>query len=42
MARRTYSINDNIFDNINNQDKAYVLGLLYADGCNYQTMDLCI
>lgn len=36
MAKRTYSINDNIFDNINNQDKAYVLGLLYADGCNYE------
>ena len=35
MAKRMYGVNDNIFDNIDNQDKAYVLGLLYADGCNY-------
>ena len=36
MAKRIYGVNDEIFDNIDNQDKAYVLGLLYADGCNYE------
>ena len=29
-----YTLNDNYFDEIDNQDKAYILGLLYADGCN--------
>ena len=32
----SYSINDNIFNKIDTQDKAYFLGLLYADGCNYE------
>ena len=27
--------NSNYFDIINNQNKAYLLGLLYADGCNH-------
>lgn len=36
MAGRMYGVNDKVFDKIDNQDKAYVLGLLYADGCNYQ------
>ncbi len=30
---RKYSINEYYFDEIDNQDKAYLLGLLYADGC---------
>lgn len=33
-AYRTYEINDYYFDEIDNQDKAYILGFLYADGCN--------
>ena len=33
---RKYSINENYFDNIDDQNKAYILGLLYADGCNYR------
>lgn len=28
-------INENYFDNIDNQDKAYILGFLFADGSNY-------
>ena len=32
---RKYTIDENYFDNIDSQDKAYILGLLYADGCNY-------
>ena len=32
--QRKYSLNENYFDCINTQDKAYLLGLLYADGCN--------
>ena len=32
---RKYTIDENYFDIIDNQDKAYILGLLYADGCNY-------
>jgi intein/homing endonuclease len=32
---RKYTINENYFDIIDTQNKAYILGLLYADGCNY-------
>jgi len=31
---KKYEINENFFDVIDNQDKAYFLGFLYADGCN--------
>lgn len=30
---RKYSLNEYYFDQIDNQDKAYIIGLLYADGC---------
>ena len=29
-----YTINENYFDDVNTEEKAYILGLLYADGCN--------
>lgn len=29
-----YSLNQHYFDNIDTSNKAYILGLLYADGCN--------
>ena len=32
---RKYQVNDNFFNSIDNQDKAWLLGLLYADGCVY-------
>lgn len=32
--RRIYPINESFFDNINSEEKAYILGLLYADGYN--------
>ena len=32
---RKYTINENYFDDIDTQNKAYLLGLLYSDGCNY-------
>lgn len=32
---RKYQLNEYFFDIINTQDKAYILGLLYADGCNF-------
>lgn len=35
-SRRRYKINENFFDEIDTQDKAYILGFLYADGCNYK------
>ena len=31
---RKYTINEHYFDKIDNQDKAYILGFLYADGYN--------
>lgn len=31
---RKYYINQNYFDNLDTQDKFYILGLLFADGCN--------
>lgn len=34
--KRKYNVNDNYFDIIDNQNKAYILGFLYADGCNYE------
>lgn len=32
---RKYTADDTYFDTINNATKAYFLGLMYADGCNY-------
>lgn len=31
---RKYSLNEHYFDNIDDQNKAYCVGLFYADGCN--------
>lgn len=33
---RQYSLNENVFNSINNIEKAYWLGFLYADGYNYE------
>jgi hypothetical protein len=33
-AHRKYPINEDFFDNIDTEEKAYFLGFLYADGCN--------
>lgn len=33
-CHRIYSVNENYFDNINTQNKAYFLGFLFADGNN--------
>lgn len=35
ISRRHYTLNEFYFDNIDDQNKAYILGLLYADGCNF-------
>lgn len=35
LRKRKYSLNENYFDIIDTQNKAYILGLLYADGCNH-------
>ena len=35
IANRKYSINENYFDVIDTQNKAYFLGLLWSDGCNF-------
>ncbi len=34
--RREYSLNQHYFDKIDTEGKAYFLGLMYADGCNYE------
>ena len=34
-AQRRYSLNENYFDAVDTPNKAYLIGLLYADGCNY-------
>lgn len=36
-SRRTYKLNEHYFDQINTPTKAYILGLLYADGYNSLT-----
>ena len=33
--RQKYSVNEHYFDNINTSNKAYILGFLYSDGCNF-------
>lgn len=33
-SSKKYSLNETYFDLIDNRDKAYLIGLLYADGCN--------
>lgn len=33
-TKQQYSINENYFDEINTPNKAYIIGLLWADGCN--------
>jgi len=32
---RKYEINENYFDNIDSEEKAYIFGFLLADGCNF-------
>jgi Mor family transcriptional regulator len=34
---KKYDINETFFDNINTEEKAYILGLLYADGYNNES-----
>ena len=36
MSHRVFNVDDNYFNEIDNQNKSYILGLLYADGCNYE------
>lgn len=38
-----YSLNEQYFDSIDSQDKAYILGFLYADGCNCRNhISICL
>ncbi len=39
---RIYTLNENYFENIDSSDKAYFLGLLYADGSVSQFKNSCI
>ena len=32
IANKKYTVNENYFENIDNEEKAYWLGFLYADG----------
>ena len=36
MGKRTYELNEELFDNIDSVDKAYWLGFLFADGYNQE------
>jgi hypothetical protein len=38
QANRTYDVYEDFFDTINTSEKAYFLGILYADGCNSTEM----
>ncbi len=40
-SHRKYTINEHYFDNIDTHEKAYILGFLYADGCN-KTYQSCV
>lgn len=35
VSRRKYKIQEDYFDSIDTPNKAYILGFLYADGCNF-------
>ena len=39
LAHRTYRINQHVFDSIDSEIKAYLLGFLTADGCNKTDRD---
>lgn len=39
VIRKRYKINENYFDVIDTPNKAYILGFLYADGCNSSNYD---
>ena len=39
-CHRINEINENFFDVIDSQEKAYVLGFIYADGCNQQESNM--
>lgn len=41
-AIRKYAANYNYFDEIDTPNKAYILGLLYADGCNVMNDTKCV
>lgn len=36
ITRRKFPINDKFFELVDTEEKAYILGLLYADGCNHE------
>lgn len=38
--QRKYTLNQNFFDSIDSEEKAYFLGILYADGSNYTPNNL--
>ena len=45
QTNNKYSVNFNYFDKIDTEDKAYFLGLLYADGCNIEkrnSISICL
>lgn len=35
ISQRKYYVDEYYFDNIDTPNKAYILGFLYADGCNF-------
>jgi hypothetical protein len=35
LSGRTYTVNEDYFEKIDTPNKAYFLGMFYADGCNY-------
>ena len=36
MSNRKYKLNDDFFEKIDCEEKAYFLGLIYSDGCIHQ------
>lgn len=41
-ASRKYTINHDFFEKIDSPEKAYILGLLAADGCNYRKKEIVV
>ncbi len=41
-SHKKYSLNEDYFNSINTEDKAYWLGWLYADGCNQKNYNVSI
>lgn len=39
MGKKIYNVNHHFFSEINTEEKAYILGLMYSDGCIFTSRE---